>query len=97
MGLINAHRKRAGRPALGFVNPLLYQVYAETNGTAFNDIVQGSNKCTESGCWCQTGFDAKPGNPILCICYTTKAPLCLAVEPKPLSNSISCVHFISDP
>ena len=26
IGLINAHRIRAGRPVVGFVNPLLYQV-----------------------------------------------------------------------
>jgi len=61
MGLLNAHRKRAGRPNLGFANPLLYHIHAVTNGTAFNDIVDGSNRCTEGGCWCQTGFDAKPG------------------------------------
>ena len=61
MALINAHRKRGGRPAVGFVNPLLYKVFSETNGSAFNDIVTGSNRCTESGCWCQTGFEAKPG------------------------------------
>jgi hypothetical protein len=34
---------------------------AETNGTAYNDITVGSNKCTESGCLCHTGFEAEPG------------------------------------
>ena len=86
MGLLNAHRKRAGRPNLGFANPLLYHIHDVTNGTAFNDIVDGSNRCTEGGCWCQTGFDAKPGwdastgrhTPLclLCFCPLLFAALC---------------------
>ena len=28
---------------------------------SFNDIVKGSNRCTEGGCLCQSGFDAAPG------------------------------------
>lgn len=45
---------------IGFANTLIYQVYANTP-SAFNDIVQGSNACTEDGCYCTTGFNAAPG------------------------------------
>ena len=61
VSLLNTHRKRMGRPNVGFLNPLLYQIHAETKGAAFNDIVQGSNRCTESGCECHTGFTAVEG------------------------------------
>jgi len=39
---------KTGKP-LGFLNPLLYQIYAE-RPQAFNDITVGDNKCTEMGC-----------------------------------------------
>ena len=58
--LINAHRQEKGRPPVGFANPLLYKIYKMTNGKAFNDIVEGNNKCTEKAC-CDTGFSASPG------------------------------------
>lgn len=45
---------------LGFANPLIYQAYAEDN-SAFNDITEGNNKCTEQTCDCKTGFYAAPG------------------------------------
>lgn len=61
VGLINAHRKRNNRPAVGLFNPLLYQIYDETNGTAFHDIWVGNNACTESGCTCKSGFPAVRG------------------------------------
>jgi tripeptidyl-peptidase-1 len=61
VGLLNAHRALKGRPAVGFINPLLYQIHNETAGAAFNDITSGSNRCTEGGCECKTGFDATPG------------------------------------
>eukprot|EP00937_MAST-01D_sp_MAST-1D-sp2_P000959 g959.t1 len=57
---INAHRAAKGRPAVGFLNPLLYKVAAATP-QAFNDITEGNNACTESGCLCKTGFGAAPG------------------------------------
>lgn len=28
---------------------------------AFNDITEGSNRCSESGCLCQSGFGATTG------------------------------------
>jgi len=40
--------QKDGKP-LGFVNPLLYQIYAETPA-AFTDITVGDNICTEYGC-----------------------------------------------
>jgi len=58
--LINAHRAANGRPTVGFLNPLLYKVFA-ADPTAFNDITEGSNACTESGCLCKTGFSATKG------------------------------------
>jgi tripeptidyl-peptidase-1 len=61
VALINAHRNAKGRPAVGFLNPLLYQVFANTNGAAYNDITVGSNRCTEDGCSCTNGFLATPG------------------------------------
>ncbi|OQS02453.1 tripeptidyl-peptidase [Thraustotheca clavata] len=40
--LINDMRLNAGKPPLGFVNPLLYKSHAE-NPLAFNDIIVGNN------------------------------------------------------
>lgn len=59
---INAYRLKAGKPVLGFVNPLLYAVHAKDK-LAFNDVVQGDNSCTEDACPCpaNTGFAAAPG------------------------------------
>jgi tripeptidyl-peptidase-1 len=59
LSLVNGYRISQGKAKVGFANPLLYQVYAQNNA-AFNDIVQGDNKCTESQC-CDTGFYATPG------------------------------------
>jgi len=40
--LINARRKAAGQPLVGFINPALY---ASSASSAFNDITKGDNKC----------------------------------------------------
>lgn len=61
IGLLNAHRIRAGRPVIGFANPLLYQIYANTKGAAFQDVTVGDNRCTEEGCSCKYGFTAIQG------------------------------------
>lgn len=52
--------KKSGK-TLGFLNPLLYQMYQEAP-EAFTDVVLGDNKCTEDGCFstCQ-GYDAAAG------------------------------------
>lgn len=61
IGLLNAHRIRAGKPVVGFANPLLYAIYTATKGAAFQDITTGDNACTESGCQCKYGFSAVAG------------------------------------
>ena len=60
VGRINAHRAAKGRPAVGFLNPLLYKVAAAAPD-AFNDVTEGDNSCTEDGCHCKTGFGATKG------------------------------------
>jgi len=60
VGRINAHRAAKGRPAVGFLNPLLYKI-AASYPRAFNDVTEGDNSCTESGCLCKTGFGAAQG------------------------------------
>jgi tripeptidyl-peptidase-1 len=59
---LNAYRLKNNKPVLGFVNPLLYAIYAK-DATAFNDVVQGDNTCTEDACPCpaNTGYYAAPG------------------------------------
>lgn len=57
---LNAHRKAAGRPMVGFLNPLLYKIFAAAP-SAFNDVTEGNNRCTETGCLCRTGFGAAAG------------------------------------
>jgi tripeptidyl-peptidase-1 len=51
---------KTGKP-LGFLNPLLYQMYAE-EPTAFTDVTIGDNKCTEDGCFASCkGYKAAKG------------------------------------
>merc|ERR1712232_82574 len=52
--------KKKGKP-LGFLNPLLYQMQAESPDT-FTDVIVGDNKCTENGCFSRCkGFEAAKG------------------------------------
>jgi len=44
---------KTGKP-LGFVNPLLYQMWGD-QPSAFIDITSGDNACTEQGCNCAPG------------------------------------------
>jgi len=53
--LLNDIRFSQNKAALGFINPLLYQM----NSSYFNDITQGSNKCVVDQCG--SGFDAVQG------------------------------------
>ena len=53
--------------SLGFLSPLIYQMYA-ADPTIFQDITVGDNKCTEGGCasscqgyTCVKGFDPVTG------------------------------------
>jgi subtilase family serine protease len=56
--------KKTSKP-LGFLNPLLYKMAAESPGT-FTDITVGDNKCTEAGCagTCEGFVAAKGWNPV---------------------------------
>jgi len=60
----NAYRLSVGKPPLGFVNPMIYQMYSDLP-TAFTDITSGDNSCTESCCiegyYCQSGWDPVTG------------------------------------
>lgn len=58
VALWNSQRLVAGKSTLGHVAPLMYQIYA-ANPAAFNDVVVGDNKCTES--CCSMGFTATAG------------------------------------
>jgi len=55
MTLLNNYLFNAGKAPLGFPNPLLYQMAADTSADAFNLIQSGNNKCTEVAC-CKYGF-----------------------------------------
>eukprot|EP01042_Synura_sphagnicola_P000678 gene678-biopygen717 len=54
--LINAARRAAGRPPVGWLNPALYA----SNGSFANDITVGENTCTVDVC-CVQGFYAAAG------------------------------------
>jgi len=61
--LINSQRLTAGKAALGFLNPALYQTYA-SNPAVFNDITSGTNNCPAAQgtpTCCQYGFTAQAG------------------------------------
>ncbi|KAF2077572.1 hypothetical protein CYY_001113 [Polysphondylium violaceum] len=59
ISLLNGYRISVGKPPLGFINPLLYQLY-EDNPAAYNDIEKGNNYCTEH-CCAETGFESAKG------------------------------------
>merc|ERR1711937_1038200 len=60
-GFLNAaSQKSTGKP-LGFLNPLLYKMYADSPD-AFTDVTVGDNKCTESGCFSSCkGYECAKG------------------------------------
>lgn len=58
IALVNERRRRAGKPALGFLNPLLYS--GQVDG-AFTDCTEGSGGSCSYGDQVETGFDALPG------------------------------------
>jgi tripeptidyl-peptidase-1 len=59
--LLNQYSYKKTGKTLGFVNPLIYQMYT-SDPTIFQDITVGDNKCTEDGCSgsCK-GFQATKG------------------------------------
>ena len=61
MTLLNQRAMQKDGKPLGFLNPLLYQMYAECKD-CFRDITVGDNKCTESGCSASCkGYECAPG------------------------------------
>lgn len=49
ISLLNKYQQIRGKPKLGFINPLLYNMY-EMDNNIFNDIVEGYNWCTNNRC-----------------------------------------------
>jgi len=61
VALLNDHQVSLGKPKLGFVNPVLYKMWADDT-TIFKDITQGNNWCTEMQCCDPSlGFEATTG------------------------------------
>jgi len=63
VSLINDIRLAAGKPMLGFLNPLLYHI-ARDHPEAYNDVVVGNNQCGDVGfepTCCPYGYEAVPG------------------------------------
>lgn len=58
IALINDKRRRAGQPALGFLNPLLYS--GKVDG-ALTDCTEGSGGSCSYGSEVELGFEALPG------------------------------------
>ena len=55
VALLNDARLAAGKPSLGFLNPLIYKQLGTTSG--FHDVESGSAE----GCGGMTGFEAQKG------------------------------------
>ena len=68
IGLINARRAAAGKPAVGFVNPAIYHLAAVAAPHAWRDVTVGNNKCTEANRGCDSGA-CEPGCEDLCPGY----------------------------
>ena len=61
VALLNDHQLSVGKPALGFLNPVLYKMWAD-DPTIFTDITEGNNWCTEMQCCTPAlGFEATKG------------------------------------
>lgn len=63
VSLLNDIRVQAGKPLLGFLNPILYQIARDYPG-AYNDVVVGNNRCGDIGfqpTCCPWGYEAVPG------------------------------------
>ena len=61
IALLNDHQKNNGKPNLGFVNPVLYQMWVDNKNT-FHDITKGNNWCTETQCCNNTfGYESAVG------------------------------------
>ena len=61
VALLNDHQVSQGKPKLGFLNPMLYKMWAD-DPTIFTDITEGNNWCTEEMCCTpEFGFAATKG------------------------------------
>jgi subtilase family serine protease len=61
LSLVNDLLLAKGMSPLGYLNPLLYQIYGSSSyNTIFNDILEGDNFCTRAYC-CQYGWTAQKG------------------------------------
>ena len=66
VSLVNAARARKGKPPIGFVNKMLYDIGAK-NSSFFNDVTEGHNKCcaqsnsNKAPICCTTGFESGAG------------------------------------
>ena len=61
LALLNDYQVARGKPKLGFVNPVLYKMWAD-NSKTFNDITKGNNWCTEMQCCNSTfGYESAVG------------------------------------
>jgi len=49
IGILNQYQINRGKSKLGFLNPVLYQMYCDES-TILNDITIGNNWCTEDTC-----------------------------------------------
>jgi len=56
VSLLNEARLKAGKPAMGYLNPFLYQ-----NPGAFRDVTVGTNAISRDGTPFQYGFPCAPG------------------------------------
>merc|ERR1712113_680123 len=56
VSLLNEMRLKAGKPAMGYLNPFLYQ-----NAAAFRDVTVGTNAIDRSGFVLDYGFPCAPG------------------------------------
>jgi subtilase family serine protease len=61
VALLNDHQVTLGKAKLGFVNPVLYKMWAD-DPSIFTDITEGNNWCTEMQCCDPSlGFEATKG------------------------------------
>lgn len=90
----------AGKPVIGFANPMLYKL-AREHPEVFNDVVIGSNNCAIYGAvCCDEGFAAAPGWDAMTGLGSPRfleiASLLLnPKEPYPFLNSIASIHRVS--
>jgi hypothetical protein len=65
VSLVNSARAKIGKPPVGFLNKMLYDVGAK-NTSIYNDVTEGHNKCcaaqgNKEPICCNTGFSSTPG------------------------------------